>query len=287
VLFLLTAALILYPRPASAGTMKISWDPASVRPGAVVALMIQVPEEVAAVEGVAGDERFPLLRTGDHEYLALVGIGLDYKGEIFPVDVYMSSVRRADPYYLQADLKITGVDFGEQSLSLPTGMVDLSETNLKRVRGDSSKLRTTLSERFPERYWHESFIVPVKGRTSTRFGVRRVLNGKPRSPHSGVDIAAPKGTPVVAANSGVVTMVDNHYLTGWTVVVDHGWGVSTIYAHLDSVSAREGQLLKRGQTLGKIGSTGRATGPHLHFGAFIRGTKVDPFLLIEATSGLD
>jgi murein DD-endopeptidase MepM/ murein hydrolase activator NlpD len=258
-----------------------------VRPGAVVAVKVQVPREVAAVEAIAGDERFPLLKTGDDEYLALVGIGLNYEKAVYPLDVYMSSVRRSSPYYLRADLKIMEMDFGEQSLSLPTGMVDLSRDNLKRVQNDSGSLRTALAERFPERYWKQSFVVPVEGRISTWFGVRRILNGKPRSPHSGVDIAAPKGTPVVAANSGVVTMVDDHYLTGWTVVVDHGWGVSTIYAHLDSVSVRQGQLLKRGQTLGKVGATGRATGPHLHFGAFIRGMKVDPLQLIEATSWLE
>jgi murein DD-endopeptidase MepM/ murein hydrolase activator NlpD len=285
--FLLAAVLILSSGTASARTMKVSWEPSSVRPGAVVAVKVQVPREVAAVEAVAGKERFPLLKTGDDEYLALVGIGLEYEGAIYPLDVYMSSIRRYSPYYLRADLKLIEMDFGEQALSLPTGMVDLSRENLKRVQNDSGYLLAALAERFPERFWKQSFVVPVKGRTSTNFGTRRILNGQSRSPHSGVDIAAPRGTPVAAANSGVVTMVDDHYLTGWTVVVDHGWGVSTLYAHLESVSVREGQLLKRGETLGKVGSTGRATGPHLHFGAFIRGAKVDPVQLIEATSGLE
>jgi len=285
--FLLAAVLILSSGTASARTMKVFWEPSSVRPGAVVAVKVQVPREVAAVDAVAGEERFPLLKTGDDEYLALVGIGLNYEGAIYPLDVYMSSIRRSSPYYLRADLKLIEIDFGEQALSLPTGMVDLSRENLKRVQNDSGDLRAALAERFPERYWKQSFVMPVKGRTSTTFGVRRILNGQPRSPHSGTDIAAPRGTPVAAANSGVVTMVDDLYLTGWTVVVDHGWGVSTLYAHLDSVSARKGQLLKRGQTLGKVGSTGRATGPHLHFGAFVRGTKVDPVQLIEATAGLE
>lgn len=284
---LLAAALIFSSGTASAGTLKISWEPSSVRPGAVVAVKVQVPLDVAAIEAVAGDERFPLLKTGEDEYLALVGIGLDYEAAVYPLDVYISSARNADAYHLRADLKLTRMDFGEQSLSLPTGMVDLSKTNLKRVRNDSAFLRTSLAERFAERYWKWSFVLPVEGRTSTTFGVRRILNGKQRAPHSGVDIAAPKGTPVGAANSGVVSMVQNLYLTGWTVVVDHGWGVSTIYAHLDSASVREGRLLKRGETLGRVGSTGRVTGPHLHFGAFIRGTKVDPFQLIEATAILE
>ena len=97
---------------------------------------------------------------------------------------------------------------------------------------------------------------------------------------------SPKGAPVKSANDGLVLLADDFYLSGKTVVVDHGWGVSTIYAHLDRTDVREGQEIKRGQIPGTVGTTGRATGPHLHFGAFIRGAKVDPLKLVEATKGL-
>ena len=127
--------------------------------------------------------------------------------------------------------------------------------------------------------------MPVKGRITTEFGVRRVLNGKQRSPHSGVDIAAKVGTPVKASNGGKVLLAGSLYLSGNTVVVDHGWGMITLYAHLDRIAATKGQLVERGDTVGTVGMTGRATGPHLHFGAFIRGVKVDPLQLIEATQG--
>ena len=128
--------------------------------------------------------------------------------------------------------------------------------------------------------------MPVSGPISTSFGTRRVLNGQPRSSHSGVDIAVERGTPVNASNAGKVLLADRFFLSGETVVVDHGWGVSTLYAHLDTITVSEGQSVKRGQAVGTVGSTGRATGPHLHFGVFIRGVKVDPLQLIEATRGL-
>ena len=125
--------------------------------------------------------------------------------------------------------------------------------------------------------------MPLQGRITTVFGTGRVLNGKPRSSHSGVDISGEKGKPVKGSNSGRVLLADDFYLSGKTIVVDHGWGVSTIYAHLDRIDVKEGQDVNRGQVLGTVGTTGRSTGPHLHFGALIRGSKVDPLQLIEVT----
>jgi murein DD-endopeptidase MepM/ murein hydrolase activator NlpD len=162
-------------------------------------------------------------------------------------------------------------------------MVDLSRKRIKQVQEDNRNLGDILSARIRERYWKEGFLLPLNGPVTTRFGTGRVLNGKPRSSHSGVDIAGERGTRVLGANSGKVVLAEDFYLMGKTVVVDHGWGVSTIYAHLDRIDVREGQELKRGQVLGTVGSTGRATGPHLHLGAFIRGAKIDPLKLIEVT----
>jgi murein DD-endopeptidase MepM/ murein hydrolase activator NlpD len=162
-------------------------------------------------------------------------------------------------------------------------MVDFSQKRLQQVRQDNETLSDVLNNRVRQRLWIEGFLMPVHGRITTRFGTRRILNGKKRSPHNGVDIAGPKGTPVKASNSGRVVLAGSFYLSGQTVVVDHGWGVSTIYAHLDSMAVSAGDEVDRGQPLGTVGSTGRATGPHLHFGALIRGVKVDPLQLIEVT----
>jgi murein DD-endopeptidase MepM/ murein hydrolase activator NlpD len=129
----------------------------------------------------------------------------------------------------------------------------------------------------------ESVTWPAIGRISGVYGSQRVLNGEPRSPHRGVDIAAPAGTPVGAMASGEVSLAEaDLYFTGGTVMVDHGHGVQSIYVHLDQVRVTVGQPLGQGQTLGTVGQTGRATGPHLHWGVYWFDQAIDPALLVGA-----
>lgn len=283
----LAAVILQTPLPGLASSIKVTWDPAKVRKGSVVPLKVQLPVRLMAAEAATGKDRFPLIKVEDNTYIALVGVDVRLKAPSFPVDFTLFPVKGGAPYRIRADLKVRDVVSGTaekaQKLSLPSGMVDLSQKRVDQVRQNNRTLGDVLATRSRERYWSKGFILPVQGRITTKFGVRRVLNGKPRSPHSGVDIAGKKGTPVKGSNSGKVLLADHFYLSGNTIVVDHGWGVSTIYAHMDRIDVREGQDVKRGQILGAVGSTGRSTGPHLHFGTFIRGAKVDPLKLIEAT----
>lgn len=285
VIFLFSILLVVADQ-ARAVTIRVTWDPERVRRGAVVPLWVQSPVELLAAEAVTGEDRFPLIPMGGGEYIALVGIDMNFQYPSLPVDFSLFPAKGGAPYRIRADMRIQEAKAAVpkvQQLSLPTGMVDFSQNRLQQIRRDNKTLGDTLTIRIRQRFWSEGFLMPVTGRITTRFGTKRVLNGKPRSPHSGVDIAAKKGTPVKASNSGKVLLADRFYLSGLTVVVDHGWGVSTLYAHLDRITVSEGQSVEKGQAVGTIGSTGRATGPHLHFGAFIRGVKVDPMQLIEVT----
>lgn len=129
-----------------------------------------------------------------------------------------------------------------------------------------------------------AFIWPVEGRISGRFGRQRVYNGTPKAPHSGMDIAARNGTPVRAPAAGIVTFADpGLYLTGGTVLIDHGAGVSSNFLHLSRIDVRVGQRIEQGETLGAVGATGRATGPHLHWGMNWFDVRVDPQLVLEAS----
>ena len=126
------------------------------------------------------------------------------------------------------------------------------------------------------------FVQPVKGIITGVFGSQRVLNGKPKSPHRGLDIANNEGTPVVSTNDGIVILAEpDLYYTGGTIVVDHGYGVKSIYAHLASVDVTLNSKIKKNEVIGTVGSTGRSTGPHLHWGIMVFDTYVDPELLLK------
>lgn len=285
-LHFLVVILALSPLPARADSIRVTWDPARVRRGSVVMMKVHSPVRLLAAEAVTGVDRFPLLKIDDNTYAALVGIDVRTKDPSIPVDFALFPAKGGPPYRIRADLAIRESAPGKarvQKLSLPSGMVDLSQGRIDQVREDNRTLGEILATRSRERYWGDGFLLPVRGRITTRFGTGRVLNGKPRSSHSGVDIAGKRGAPVRSANRGKVRLADDFYLSGKTVVVDHGWGVSTVYAHLDRIDVKEGHEVTKGQILGTVGTTGRATGPHLHFGAFIRGAKVDPLQLVEVT----
>jgi murein DD-endopeptidase MepM/ murein hydrolase activator NlpD len=269
-----------------ADTIRITWDAGRVRRGGVVPLHVNSPIKLLAAEAATGKDKFPLIPMSDGTYVALVGVDLRPDGTGLPVDFMLFPARGGAPYRIRADMKIQAVKAEKprvQKLSLPTGMVDFSQNRLQEVHRDNQTLEDSLATRSRERFWSERFLLPVRGRITTRFGTGRVLNGKQRSPHSGVDIAVKKGTPVRASNGGKVLLAESFYLSGNTVVLDHGWGVCTVYGHMSEFTVSEGQTVLRGQTIGTVGATGRATGPHLHFGAFIRGVKVDPLQLIEVT----
>jgi murein DD-endopeptidase MepM/ murein hydrolase activator NlpD len=177
-------------------------------------------------------------------------------------------------------------DYPTETLTLPTEQVDLSPENLARVDRENRDIGRLFSRRGPRR-----FTLPLQAPLDPlpeggRFGSRRIINGRPRSPHSGADYSAPAGEPVLAAADGVVALVGDHFFGGNSVFVDHGDGLVSMYLHLSRASVELGQQVERGQPVGAVGDTGRATGPHLHFGLRWRAAKVDPAVLLGDPSGL-
>jgi len=171
--------------------------------------------------------------------------------------------------------------FGIQHLKLPKKMVDLDPETLKRVRGEKKKVRKAFRRSLGEKLWDGEFVVPTKGRRQGTFGRRRFLNGKPRKPHTGEDISAPTGTPVLATNKGKVVLVGNFFFNGRSVFIDHGLGLFSMYFHLSEIAAKEGTIINTGEEIGRVGKSGRVTGPHLHWGMRLNSARIDPFSLIE------
>ena len=178
-------------------------------------------------------------------------------------------------------MEIVGASYGSESFTLPKGMVRLDAKDSARANKESALLSEVWNKSSAEPLWRGPFIMPVKGRLSAEFGLRRTMNNTARPPHSGMDIAAPKGTPVKAANNGKVAFTGNFFFNGKFVVIDHGLGIFTVYAHLDKITVKTNETIEKGAELGKVGSTGRSTGPHLHFGVKVGRVRVSPKELFE------
>jgi murein DD-endopeptidase MepM/ murein hydrolase activator NlpD len=178
--------------------------------------------------------------------------------------------------------EVTDKAYTEQHITLSNPqMVNPNPAQLSRIREESQRQKA-LYLRFTEQSpTEEGFILPLAGRVSSLFGHRRFFNGQPRNPHSGLDIAAATGTPVVAPSSGQVILVDDLYYNGKTVFLDHGQGLITMYCHLSEQSVTEGVMVDQGQVIGLVGATGRVTGPHLHWSVSLNGYRVDPTTLLE------
>jgi murein DD-endopeptidase MepM/ murein hydrolase activator NlpD len=177
-------------------------------------------------------------------------------------------------------VRVSPFDYPVQRLTLPRHMVELSPADAARVRVENAAVA-----RLWDRDGERRFALPLHAPLDPlppggRFGTRRIINRQRRSPHGGADYGAPAGASVLAAADGVVAMVADHFFSGRSVFVDHGDRLISMYFHLDSVAVREGQEVRRGERVGAVGSTGRATGPHLHFGVRWRAARVDPRLLL-------
>ena len=171
---------------------------------------------------------------------------------------------------------------------LPESKVTPKPSDMKKIREDNAKIARIRKLDSAEAHFMTGFIWPATGRISGVFGSQRILNGKPRRPHNGIDIAAPQGTPVVAMAEGRVAMAKSDmFLTGKTVMIDHGHGLNSIYIHMDQITIKSGDLVSRGQQIGTVGMTGRATGPHLHWGVSLFNTKLDPALLVGSMDGVN
>lgn len=162
---------------------------------------------------------------------------------------------------------------------LPPKMVTPPDEVVARIKRDREMVVMARSAATPITNFTGDFAWPAQGIITGVYGSRRILNGKPRSPHYGIDIAAPKGSPVIAPQGGIIRMVADLYFTGWTVIIDHGHGVSSTYLHLEDTAVIPGDQVKKGQVIGTVGSTGRSTGPHLDWRINLFGKRLDPQLL--------
>ena len=278
-IFALLALLVSGPAAAT-GRLAVTWHPARPRVGDVAWIHLRGASDAAVVEGSVGNRPLAFFPYGGG-HAALVGVDLDTKPGAQPWRLAILEPG-LEPQAISGKVVIASRAFPVQRLTLPPTMVDLDPETERRAVAESERLQMLYRTVSPERLWRGPFTRPV-GSTErpSGFGARRVINGQPRAAHGGVDYSVPRGTPVVAANAGRVALDADYFFPGRLVAVDHGLGLYTLYFHLDTIAVTEGDRVDRGQPLGTVGATGRATGPHLHFGAQIGSARVDPAVLLS------
>ena len=254
-----------------------------VSQGEVVQITLTGLEDGSEVKGLWQSQPLEFFEVKEKEYRSLLGIDFRLTPGTYPLEVEVDSPKNSPTTY-RTSIEVAKKEFGEQSLTLPENMVTLDAKTLKRVRKEAAEFKKLWDVHTPKKYWYGNFVLPLPGKLSTPFGLGRILNGEPRSPHSGVDLRAKLGEPVRAANHGRIVLVGDFFFHGKAVVIDHGWGLYTMYFHLSKVKVSEGDLVGKGYVIGLAGSTGRATGPHLHWGVRLEGARVDPFALMRATA---
>jgi len=271
----LTAVVVLalWAAACVAAAPEITFVPENPRVGDVVFITLRPEEGLLRAACSWGGKSYPFLASGDLFELAL------------PVSLRSTSgAHRATVYW-----KYIGGGMGKATVSIPVEARDFGVQHLQlsqkqektysdpEVKRERRLISSALDRVGQERWWRESFLMPVEGRISTGFGVQRYINRRLAYRHRGLDIAAPEGTPVRAAAGGVVSLADDSFvLHGQTVIIDHGHGISTLYLHLSQLAVEDGERVSRGQMIGRVGATGVATGPHLHFAVYAYHEAVDP-----------
>ena len=267
----LTAALLL-----ALGLPALALPTAASVPGGVALIRLGAVSAGSGAPRARFGERPVLVAAENGQWFAVVGLALDLAPGNHELTVDDGSGER------QLTFAVSEKRYPEQRITLKdTRRVTLSDDDATRALAEIAAIGEL------KRHWRETadtdsdFSLPAKGRLASRFGLRRYFNGEARAPHSGLDVALTRGTPIGASAPGQVLAVGDYFFNGLTVFVDHGNGLLTMYCHLEHSDVATGDTVTRGQRIGRAGMSGRASGPHLHWSVILNGATVDPELFVK------
>lgn len=253
----------------------------AMQPGEVVRLTIDTSSPVEALTVSVFGTTFPSFRVDETSWQALVGIDLDVQPGVHTISIVATDARGVRT--TTRTLEVKAKQFPTRRLTVEPRYVEPPASVTDRIVAEARRLSAIWTADSPVRFWDGAFAPPVSDRANSAFGSRSVFNNKPRSPHGGADFASPAGRIVGAPNAGRVVLAEDLYYTGGTVVVDHGLGLVSLFAHLSSIDATPGTMVETGDVIGRVGATGRVTGPHLHWTVRLAGTRIDPLSLMNVT----
>ena len=261
--------------------LEVSHRARAIHPGEVVVLEVRAPAPPAEVSATAfGHEIRFFQDASDGVWRGLVGIDLTTEPGSYEVTVraFTAGGGRAEIVYA---LDVAPKDFPTRHLKVAPSFVNPPPEVVERILREQEETAAIFRGASPERLWRGGFARPVPGKSTSSFGRRSVYNGEPRSPHSGADFRAGKGVAIKAPNAANVALTGDLYFSGKVVILDHGWGLYSYFAHLSAIDVVEGDVVQRGDVVGRVGATGRVTGPHLHWTVRLNDARVDPLALME------
>jgi murein DD-endopeptidase MepM/ murein hydrolase activator NlpD len=251
----------------------------SANQGSAVRLTIPNEPGIKSVQVVWAQKKVPAFLIDD-VWTTVLGVDLDTKPGSHTADILvtMNDGRKDER---EAVVQVLAKKYPTTELTVDDKYVELSKPDLARANRETKETTAIYARITDEMLWTRPFSVPIAGETGANFGHRRVFNGEPRAPHAGADLRAKTGTPIHATNRGRVVLAKSLFFTGNTVILDHGLGIYSLYAHLSRIDVKVGDTINNGQRVGLSGATGRVTGPHLHWGMVVQGARVDPFTLVN------
>ena len=258
---------------ASAGSHALTLDTTPV-PGGIA--VITLPADAEPASARYRDRKVLVTRNDNNEHIAVIGLSLGSK----PGRHYLK-VKNTAGETQNLGFQVEDKAYEEQHITIKDKRkVNPEKRDMERITRESKQIKSAL------RHWSQqddialAFEKPVEGPTSSPFGLRRFFNEQARNPHSGLDIAAPEGTPIRAPAPGTVIETGDFFFNGNTVLLDHGQGLVTMYCHMNKIDVTPGQNVDSGEVLGEVGMTGRVTGPHLHWGVSLNDARIDPLLFL-------
>src|ERR1700676_5820888 len=275
------------------GGVELNVSPPQASQGSLILAQVRSQKSLREVSGKWNERNLYFWQSGssqtrrdganNHQNEALLGVDLEKAPGDYELSV-SATTENGEHAECTATLAVRAGKFATESLTVQKQFVEPNEQQVQRAVAEQEKLREIFDHVTPEKLWHGPFRLPLTGGVrGTNFGKRRILNGQPRSPHTGADFPAPAGTPIHATQSGRVRLAEELYFSGNTVIVDHGLGVYSLYGHLAARDVAVGDSVKAGTILGKVGATGRVTGPHLHWGVTVNKARVNPTKLVAET----
>jgi hypothetical protein len=230
-------------------------------------------------QGMVRKRIIPFFPGENHSYAAFLGVDLQEKPG--PMEITIQGWGRGGAIGGRTViLRVRDKAFPQEKLSVDKKFDRFDKPTLRRIEKEQAQMDRLWQLSTPRRLWEGPFLRPVPGPMTSPFGLRRIINGSSRSPHSGVDLKASAGTEIVASNHGRVVLRKELFFAGKSLVLDHGGGLYTMYFHLEAFQVEKDSEVRKGDLIGRAGMTGRVTGPHLHWGARLNGARIDPLELV-------